>query len=243
MVSPVAQALDLVSAIDAARSAEEVGRRLLDALRPFGARSLYAASFPIPVGVTTEAFIAGRHLFAQLSPKGWTDNYAPRGLHRSNPVLFGPPRRATAFRWSEPGFPDLKNWPGLALARDLGVADGFAVPCHGPGNRVGVVSFGFERLDLGRQELLAISLAAHVAHERMAALSPPEAGPAPKAVLTAREVDCLSFVAEGLSDGEIGARLGISTTTAHAHVENAKRKLHARTRAQAVARACTLGLI
>lgn len=243
MVSPVAQALDLVADLDTARSSDEVGRRLLDALRPFGARSLYAASFPIPVGVTTEEFIAGRHLFAQLSPKGWVDNYASRGLHRSNPVLFAPPRRATAFRWSDPGFNDLKDWPGFALARDLGVEDGFAVPCHGPASRVGVLSFGFERLELGRGDLLAIALAAHVAHERMSVLSPPGARPGRRAALTMRELDCLAFVAEGLSDGEIGNRLGISHTTAHAHVENAKRKLAARTRAQAIARAYAFGLI
>lgn len=59
--------------------------------------------------------------------------------------------------------------------------------------------------------------------------------------LTARERDCLTFVAEGKSDWEIGVILGVSQATAHAHVENAKRKLGCRTRAQAVARAYVSG--
>lgn len=243
MGSPVAQALDLVADLDTARSAEDVGRRLLDALRPHGARSLYAASFPIPVGLTAEEFVAGRHLFVQLWPKGWVENDARRGLHERDLALFLPPRRATAFRWSDPGFADLKDAPGFVLAPDLGIEDGFAVPCHGLGNRVGLISLGFERLDRAPCCLLTIALAAHVAHERMSVLSPPSKIPGAGMALTLRERDCLAFVADGLSDSEIADRLGISQTTAHAHVENAKRKLLARTRAQAVARACTFGLI
>lgn len=68
----------------------------------------------------------------------------------------------------------------------------------------------------------------------MKARRPPR-DPAAQPALTGRERDCLLFVAEGLSDGDIAGQLGISTVTAHAHVENAKRKLGARTRAQAVA--------
>lgn len=78
-----------------------------------------------------------------------------------------------------------------------------------------------------------MTLAALMAHDRMATLAeaPPEL---PK--LTRREQDCLLFVADGCPDQEIADRLGISQATAHAHVESAKRKLGARTRAQAVAR-------
>jgi len=53
--------------------------------------------------------------------------------------------------------------------------------------------------------------------------------------LTRRERDCLALVAQGYSDGGIAARLGIKPVTAHAHIESAKRKLGARTRAHAVA--------
>lgn len=242
MMASVTRALDLSARFDTAPTAEAVGRLLLAAVAPYGARSIFSASFKVPPCKKVEDFAADRHLFAQQSPRGWVEAYYQRGLHTRNPVIFASARRATAFRWSDPGFDDLKNWPGFDLARDLGIQDGLTIPFHSPGNRVDVVSLGFERFDLSRQETLTITLASAVAHERMVELSPfiPASG---KPVLTPRERDCLAFVAEGLSDADIGEKLGISQTTAHAHVESAKRKLGAKTRAQAVARLYALGLL
>lgn len=54
--------------------------------------------------------------------------------------------------------------------------------------------------------------------------------------LTARERDALSWVAEGKSDWEIAVILGLSETTVRFHVDNARKKLGAVNRAQAVAR-------
>ena len=50
-------------------------------------------------------------------------------------------------------------------------------------------------------------------------------------------------MAEGKSDWEIGVILGVCQATAHTHVENAKRKLGAKSRPQAVARAVRLGIV
>lgn len=241
MSAAVARALDLSARFETAPTAETVGRLLLAAIASYGARSIFSASFRVPPHKNVEDFTADRHLFVQQSPRGWVEAYYQRGLHTRNPVIFASARRATAFRWSDPGFDDLKNWPGFELARDLGIDDGLTIPFHTPGSRVGIVSFGFERFELSQQEVLTIVLASAVAHERMAALSPPD-GRRPAPALTPRERDCLAFVAEGLSDAEIGEKLGISQTTAHAHVEGAKRKLGAKTRAQAVAKLYTLGL-
>ena len=53
--------------------------------------------------------------------------------------------------------------------------------------------------------------------------------------LTARERQCLALLAEGKRDKEIARVLVVDPSTARKHVENARRKLGARTRAQAVA--------
>jgi len=53
--------------------------------------------------------------------------------------------------------------------------------------------------------------------------------------LTPRERSALSWVAEGKSDWEISVILGLSAATVRFHVDNARRKLGAVTRAQAVA--------
>lgn len=65
----------------------------------------------------------------------------------------------------------------------------------------------------------------------------------PKHGLSEREREVLQLVASGLTDGEVGERLGISTATARTHVENVRHKLGARSRTEAVARALTLGVI
>jgi DNA-binding NarL/FixJ family response regulator len=64
-----------------------------------------------------------------------------------------------------------------------------------------------------------------------------------KLELTARELDVLALVAEGLSHEQIGAELGIGAETVRTHLRKACQRLGAATRTQAVAAALRLGLI
>jgi ATP/maltotriose-dependent transcriptional regulator MalT len=61
--------------------------------------------------------------------------------------------------------------------------------------------------------------------------------------LTDRELQVLSLVAEGRSNGQIAAALYISPKTASVHVSNILAKLNAATRTEAAARAHRLGLL
>ena len=61
--------------------------------------------------------------------------------------------------------------------------------------------------------------------------------------LTAREVEVLQLVADGKSNGEIGAALFISTKTASVHVSNILAKLGVNTRGEAAALAHRRGLV
>lgn len=61
--------------------------------------------------------------------------------------------------------------------------------------------------------------------------------------LTHRESDCLGWTAAGKTAWEIGQILKISERTAHFHLQNAMRKLDARTKYQAVMAAMRLGII
>jgi DNA-binding NarL/FixJ family response regulator len=61
--------------------------------------------------------------------------------------------------------------------------------------------------------------------------------------LTARELDVLTLLAEGLPHEEIGRRLGISSETVRTHLRKACDRLGAATRTQAVATALRMGLI
>lgn len=61
--------------------------------------------------------------------------------------------------------------------------------------------------------------------------------------LSDREAEVLRFLAEGLSNREIGNRLFISENTVKTHLQNLYSKLGVQRRTQAVARARALGLI
>ena len=54
--------------------------------------------------------------------------------------------------------------------------------------------------------------------------------------LTPRQRDCVVLVAQGKSDWEIGQLLGISDSTVHKHIEDAKRRFSVSTRIQLVVR-------
>jgi DNA-binding NarL/FixJ family response regulator len=62
-------------------------------------------------------------------------------------------------------------------------------------------------------------------------------------VLTRREAEVLVHLAEGLSNKQIAAKLGISEHTAKFHVNSILQKMNAQKRVEAVVRAAKLGLI
>jgi LuxR family transcriptional regulator, maltose regulon positive regulatory protein len=62
-------------------------------------------------------------------------------------------------------------------------------------------------------------------------------------LVTTRELEVLRLVAEGLTDGEIAARLVLSRHTVHRHLQNAYARLGCSSRAAAVAEASRLNLL
>lgn len=65
----------------------------------------------------------------------------------------------------------------------------------------------------------------------------------PTGLVTAREVEVLTWVRDGKTNDEIAAILGLSMLTVKNHLRNAMKKLVVRTRGQAVAKAIALGFL
>lgn len=61
--------------------------------------------------------------------------------------------------------------------------------------------------------------------------------------LSARELEALVLLVDGLSNREIGERLGVSARTAQSHVANAMRKTGTRTRTQLAVHCLRVGLV
>jgi DNA-binding CsgD family transcriptional regulator len=189
---------------------------------------------------------------------GWERDFqrdwVEQGLHRVSPV--GAVCRVTTrpFAWTAAAMTalaqELRGRSGRAwhLTPERGIAGGISVPIHLPRCSVGSVTWTTRDRGLDLSALLD----AHGDLLRLAALrfmdlvyagrrddtQEPCATP-----LSEREVECLTWVALGRTDGEIAQLIHRSPTTARFHVENAMTKLGARNRAQAVAVACQLGLI
>lgn len=99
------------------------------------------------------------------------------------------------------------------------------------------------RLVANGEALLSPSVTRRLVHE-FVTQSPRPAKPHPYLhLLTAREREVVSVVAEGLSNDEIAERLVISPATARTHVSRAMTKLGARDRAQLVVIAYQSGLV
>ncbi len=62
-------------------------------------------------------------------------------------------------------------------------------------------------------------------------------------MLSPGEIDCVRLIIDGMTDAEIAAALHISAATAHWRIEQAKKKLGVKTRAQLTAHAVAQGLV
>lgn len=181
-------------------------------------------------------------------PMAWLELYARQGFAADDVILAETLVSSEPFTWAE----IQARRPGasahiFAAAVRFGWPDGFVIPVRDPdgtpGERLGIVSLAAaSRTDLApaeRAKLVRLGLTTF-AHARAL-----RAGGArtPRCTLPPREREALNLVAEGLGDGDIADRMSVKRATAHHHVESAKRRLGATTRAQAVAIAMSNGLI
>lgn len=117
--------------------------------------------------------------------------------------------------------------------------EALVVPVGEGPNARGFVVFAGSKLALTPFARAILFIAAYAALTQAFGLAKqPVSGPAKKAnSLTEREAECLRWLSVGKSDGEISSILGISPRTVRFHIDNAKVKLGAATRIQAVAKA------
>jgi DNA-binding CsgD family transcriptional regulator len=134
-----------------------------------------------------------------------------------------------------------------ADAEAIGLGDGLAVPLRGlPGAAYGAFSLITAERGAGfaawrRTSGTPAVLIAHLAAQRLMLLAEAEAPRRPR--LSPRERECLLWLVAGLRSDRIAERLGLSRATVDLHLSRARRRLGARTREQAVARALMFGLL
>jgi len=185
-------------------------------------------------------FHSARFLFGYTEP-GWAEQYQNRQYSADDPVVMAACRMTGGFTLNEVAAPSRVGAAILQDSRAHGLFDGFVAPIRTGYDDVGMVLLGADHLlELADYErFLLQGMCEAYARAGLALL--PEQVPPP--ALTRREIECLKWVAVGRSDPQIGMILGLSPNTIHAHVEAAKTKLDANSRAQLVLRAVMAGLL
>src|SRR5690606_7629182 len=121
---------------------------------------------------------------------------------------------------------------------------GIGLPIHGPSGPSALITVATDDARLARPNLGnlgELQLLASFLHEASRRLTKPSARD--QVHLTARELDCLRWAAEGRTSWEISQELGVSERTVVFHLQNAARKLGVLGRRQAIAKAMSLQLL
>ena len=178
------------------------------------------------------------HVIYADAPASFFDTFDERGLLRHHPLVQQALVSSEPFTTRQIQARDLTPEQVKALefiGTQLNLTAGFIVPVRRSGELLGVVTYGGVNCRLGPIERSILHLLAHTA--LVHALELKDVKEPPPTDLSPRELQCLQWASRGKTDAEIGVILGISARTARFHIENAKRKLGAATRVQAVAEA------
>ena len=185
-------------------------------------------------------------------PDDWRNHYLEAGYTFRDPTVNYSRTHVVPTLWSElarsPGElarPDPVGQRIVDEARDFGLAKGLSVPLHGLGCQFGMMSYAAADPNHPITESTVCAEAMLLATYVHQAASNLMFGSRMRDIraLSQRERECLKWAAEGKSEWEISQILGISEHTSEKHLLNAKSKLGAVNRVQAVAEAIRRGYI
>jgi DNA-binding CsgD family transcriptional regulator len=185
------------------------------------------------------------HFYFTDWPEAWLKLYLERNFAAVDFGVSEARRRISPFTWLEAKAArsltaaERELWD---LAAAFGWVDGFSVPIHGPAGYFGLVTMGGPKRVLTQPARRHLHMLALAVHDRARALTGTDPATGPIAPLTARELECLRWVGAGHTDAQISGIMRISASTVKSHVDGARLKLNARTRAHAVARMVVCGL-
>jgi len=234
--------LAYISDLQQADTPGAIAEKLLGVTSAFGLTALMAGTVPQP-GTPT-----GRqkdHVLLCDWPVEWLERYVARNYVDHDPVVSRMKQLQAPFQWRDAS--EIKvDHDGEVVMGDAGefkLKDGLAFPLVTLDGQIVMVSLGGEQVEMSGLEFGMISLVATYAIGRAMQLLTAEGRVIDHIELTPRERECLKWAAEGKSEWEISQILGISEHTSEKHLLNAKFKLGAVNRVQAVAEAIRRGYI
>lgn len=179
-------------------------------------------------------------------PDAWISRYLLRGYVRVDPVVREGFLRKLPFDWREVGLTDqATEFMEDALAHGVG-GNGYSIPVLDRSGRRALLSLNSSIPDDRWTRLIAGNAAdlAEIAHHLHKKAIDELYGPRdPAPTLGPRELECLTWAAQGKDSRTIALLLGISDHTARNYLKSARFKLDCANIAQAVTKAIKLRII
>lgn len=232
------RALRMADTALGASTPEAASDAFFASLADLGASYLQTRIYRRPVvPLTSAAHFAAGGIVRRIAPDAWREGSAAFDYvcFTNNPLLEPIRGGQTRYRFSDfaPRSQSAygQYWDAMSEA---GIADAVCATSYGRHRTIASLHLGFRDPDLSPDDALSVQLAGLMLTERLITFAAPPG--VDEVTLTARERDAMAWVAEGKSDWEISVILSVSETTVRFHVDNARRKLGAVNRAQAVAR-------
>ncbi|MGV3490976.1 MAG: helix-turn-helix transcriptional regulator [Devosia sp.] len=227
-----------------ATTAEEASTRFFAAAEAVGATYLQTRLYRRPMArLTSGTHWAAGGVIKRISPQDWPGSAAFNYIcFDVNPLLGAIRENRTRYRFSdfaphrERKYRDY--WEALGEAR---IADALCATSYGGDGVIASLHLGFGERKIDPELARAVQMAGLMLTEHIAEFAGERREELP--VLSGRERDCLAYIADGFRDREIAEELGVSEATVRFHADNARKKLGASTRTQAVARLANLRML
>lgn len=234
--------LGFLRSMDRSASSDDVSRLLLASLGSFGIEHLMAGTVPMP---GTPSRQQRAHVLLDTMPVEWKRRYLSGGYVFRDPTVKCLMTAASPFSWSESLSrcgDDARAQRVMNEAGDFRLREGISVPLLTLDGETAGFSFSGERIEVSVADRGMLQLVATYAFGHLLLIHGQRFPSAP-ARLAPRERESLQWAAEGKTDWEIGAVMGISMHGVDFHLRSARTKLGTTNRTQAVATALRLGLI
>ena len=235
--------LAYINRLQDAETAAAVCETLLSVTSEFGLTALMAGTVPQP---GTPSGQQKDHVLLCDWPVDWLERYVKRNYVDHDPVVSHIKQFQAPVQWREASRGVATCDGGGEVMGDAGafkLRDGLAFPLITLDGQIAMVSLGGEKVELSAAEFGLVSLVSTYAVGRAMQLHTRPARAMHHIELTPRERECLQWAAVGKSEWEISQILGISEHTSEKHLLNAKTKLGAVNRVQAVAEGIRRGYI
>jgi len=226
-----------VELTNAAKTLNDLGRLMADITREMSF-DVYALVQHVDIRRSSN----DGNVWLENYPSCWAEAFVARGLYTSDPIHVASQKKTAGFLWSEVGAIirlTAHHHRVLDEARKEGLADGFTVPAHLPGEGNGTCSFGVKTgRPVPTANLMMAQLIGTFAFESAQKIIARQKNvPVEKPKLTQRQLDCLVLVARGKTDWEIASILGVKEATVTDYITDACARYNVRRRVQLVMRA------